>query len=73
MFLLFQNCGSYGSPAEFSFPSIVDLLTVTLPFFNFFFIPYRKIISLVREQSEETTFFFILFGLEIARQFLFEL
>lgn len=32
MFLLFQNWGSYGSPAKFSVLSLVDLLAVTLLF-----------------------------------------
>lgn len=32
MFLLFQNWGSYGSPAEFSVLSLMDLLTLILLF-----------------------------------------
>lgn len=78
MFLLFQSCRSYGSPAEFSVPSVMDLLTVTLLFYyyyywGFFLFPPGKLFhnmlhiifykylfiknSLVRELSEETTFF----------------
>lgn len=37
MFLLFQNRGSYGSPAEFNVLSLMNLLTVTLSFGDWVF------------------------------------